>query len=140
MLLHFILIFWYFFLIWKTFMFRFGLIRKLASIFPILYLAPVNFLAFTFERALRFVSHPHFKLTPSLCLTVHAPGQNKRLKRDRVQCRLSLRVFLHRSVLRKDDFLGVRVRLVNQKRNSNRPPQLLQTRKVAPKRLINTSL
>lgn len=57
LLLHFVFIFWYFFLIWKTFMFRFGLVRKLASIFPILYLAPVNFLAFTFDRALRYVSY-----------------------------------------------------------------------------------
>jgi len=55
-ILHFILIFWYFFLVWKTFMFRFGMIRKLADIFPILYLAPVNFLLFVFERALRYVS------------------------------------------------------------------------------------
>ena len=56
LVLHFCLIFWYFFLIWKTFMFRFGLLRKLAGLFPILYLAPLNFLAFTFERALRYVS------------------------------------------------------------------------------------
>ena len=56
-LLHFLLIFWFFFLIWKTFMFRFGLLRKLAGMFPILYLAPVNFLAFAFERALRYVSN-----------------------------------------------------------------------------------
>ena len=55
-IVHFCLIFWYFFLIWKTFMFRFGQLRKLASLFPILYLAPLNFLAFTFERALRYVS------------------------------------------------------------------------------------
>mgnify|MGYP006922980497 CR=1 FL=1 len=55
-ILHFCLIFWFFFLIWKTFMFRFGLLRKLAGMFPILYIAPVNFLAFAFERALRYVS------------------------------------------------------------------------------------
>ena len=55
-ILHFCLIFWFFFLIWKTFMFRFGLLRKLAGMFPILYLAPMNFLAFAFERALRYVS------------------------------------------------------------------------------------
>ena len=54
--LHFCLIFWFFFLIWKTFMFRFGLLRKLAGMFPILYLAPAHFLAFAFERALRYVS------------------------------------------------------------------------------------
>ena len=59
---HFCLIFWYFFLIWKTFMFRFGLLKKLAGIFPILYLAPVNFLAFAFERALRYVSKISFCL------------------------------------------------------------------------------
>ena len=56
LVIHFMLIFWYFFLVWKTFMFRFGLLKKLASIFPILYLAPINFLAFCFERALRYVS------------------------------------------------------------------------------------
>ena len=63
LVLHFVLIFWYFFLIWKTFMFRFGLVRKLASIFPILYLAPVNFLAFTFDRALRYVSLSCFSIS-----------------------------------------------------------------------------
>ena len=56
LVIHFLLIFWYFFLVWKTFMFRFGLLSKLAGIFPILYLGPVNFLAFCFERALRYVS------------------------------------------------------------------------------------
>jgi len=54
--IHFTIIFWFFFLIWKTFMFRFGQLRKLAGFFPVLYLAPLNFLAFTFERALRYVS------------------------------------------------------------------------------------
>merc|ERR1719458_802121 len=53
-LVHFCLIFWYFFLIWKTFMFRFGQIRKLVKFFPVLYLAPLNSLAFFFERALRY--------------------------------------------------------------------------------------
>ena len=61
-ILHFCLIFWFFFLIWKTFMFRFGLLRKLAGMFPILYLAPINFLAFAFERALRYVSKFFFLL------------------------------------------------------------------------------
>ena len=55
-ILRFCLIFWYFFLIWKTFMFRFGLIKKLLREFPILYLAPLDFLVFTIERALRYVS------------------------------------------------------------------------------------
>ena len=58
LVLHFVLIFWYFFLIWKTFMFRFGELKRLASYFPILYLAPLNFLFFVFERALRYVSDP----------------------------------------------------------------------------------
>ena len=56
LLVHFLLIFWYFFLVWKTFLFRFGKLSKLSSQFPILYLAPLNFLAFTFDRALRYVS------------------------------------------------------------------------------------
>ena len=41
-------------------MFRFASVRKLASYFPILILAPLNFLAFTFERALRYVSQINF--------------------------------------------------------------------------------
>jgi len=55
--IHFCLICWYYILIWKTFLVRFGQLRKLAGLFPILYLAPLNFLAFTFERALRYVSN-----------------------------------------------------------------------------------
>ena len=76
-ILHFILIFWYFFLVWKTFMFRFGMIRKLADIFPILYLAPVNFLLFIFERALRYVSHPKPNST-YICSVVYTPDQDRR--------------------------------------------------------------
>ena len=49
-----ILIFWYFFLVWKTFPFRFGLLKKLMlEEFPVLLVVPLNFLLFVAERFLR---------------------------------------------------------------------------------------
>jgi hypothetical protein len=54
LILHLILIFWYFFLVWKTFPFRFGLLKKLMlEEFPVLLVVPLNFLLFVAERFLR---------------------------------------------------------------------------------------
>ena len=56
--MHFCLIFWFFFLIWKTFLFRFGLLGKLMKReFPILILVPFAFIFFIVETALRVVMH-----------------------------------------------------------------------------------
>ena len=55
--MHFCLIFWFFFLIWKTFLFKFGLVGKLMKReFPILLLVPFGFLLFIIETGLRVVS------------------------------------------------------------------------------------
>lgn len=57
--MQFCLIFWFFFLVWKTFLFRFGLLGKLMKKeFPILLIVPINFLLFLAETALRAVSYP----------------------------------------------------------------------------------
>mmetsp|Transcript_1345 Transcript_1345/g.1377 ORF Transcript_1345/g.1377 Transcript_1345/m.1377 type:complete len:130 (-) Transcript_1345:35-424(-) len=52
--MQFCLIFWFFFLIWKTFLFRFGLLNILITKeFPILILVPLNFAFFIVETLLR---------------------------------------------------------------------------------------
>ena len=49
------LLFWYFFLVWRTFLFRFGLLRQLiVTELPIMLYIPVNFLIFIADRILRF--------------------------------------------------------------------------------------
>jgi len=54
LLLNLILIFWYFLLVWKTFPFRFGLLKKLIlEEFPVLIVVPINFILFVAERFLR---------------------------------------------------------------------------------------
>ena len=54
--MHFCIIFWSFFLIWKTFLFKFGLLGKLMKKeFPFLLLIPLNFLFFLVETGLRIV-------------------------------------------------------------------------------------
>ena len=56
--MHFCFIFWFFFLIWKTFLFRFGLVGRLMKReFPILIIVPLNFIAFIVETGLRVVSN-----------------------------------------------------------------------------------
>ena len=53
-ILHLILIFWYFFLVWKTFPFRFGMLKRLLwSEFPVLMFVPLNFVLFVAERGYR---------------------------------------------------------------------------------------
>ena len=48
------LVFWFFFLVWKTFLFRFGMLKKLLfSEMPVLLFVPINFLLFIAERILR---------------------------------------------------------------------------------------
>ena len=52
--LHFVLVFWYFFLVWKTFPFRFGMLKRLIwQEFPVLFWVPFNFLLFAAERGYR---------------------------------------------------------------------------------------
>ena len=56
-LMQFLLIFWAFTLLWKTFLFRFGLISRLFNReFPLLFFIPIHFLLFGAERAYRIVS------------------------------------------------------------------------------------
>ena len=53
-ILHLMLVFWFFFLVWKTFLFRFGMLRRLLfSEMPVLLFVPLNFLLFLAERILR---------------------------------------------------------------------------------------
>ena len=52
-IIHFCIIFWYFFLVWKTFLFRFGLLERLSREFVILKLVPLNFVIFVVERVFR---------------------------------------------------------------------------------------
>jgi hypothetical protein len=48
------LLFWFFFLVWKTFLFRFGLLRRLLfKEMPVLNFVPINFALFFAERILR---------------------------------------------------------------------------------------
>ena len=55
--MQFILIFWAFTLMWKTFLFRFGLLSRLfVREFPLLFFIPINFLLFLGEKAYRIVS------------------------------------------------------------------------------------
>jgi hypothetical protein len=55
--MHFCLIFWFFFLVWKTFLFRFGLLGMLMKKeFPILLVVPLNFILFLIETGLRMVT------------------------------------------------------------------------------------
>ena len=54
--MHFSFIFWFFFLIWKTFLFKFGLLGKLMKReFPILLVVPLNFIFFLIDTFLRIV-------------------------------------------------------------------------------------
>lgn len=49
--------FWYFFLVWRTFLFRFGLLGKLLKHeFPVTLFLPLNFLLFLIERGIRVVT------------------------------------------------------------------------------------
>lgn len=52
------LMFWFFFLIWRTFPFRFGLIGRLLKEVPIVILVPVIMVIFLVEKFLRLVSVP----------------------------------------------------------------------------------
>ena len=52
-ILHLMLVFWFFFLVWKTFLFRFGMLKKLLQEMPVLLFMPLNFLLFLAERILR---------------------------------------------------------------------------------------
>lgn len=48
------LIFWYFFLVWKTFLFRFGLLKQLILYeTPVVMFVPINFALYFIERGLR---------------------------------------------------------------------------------------
>ena len=54
--MHFSFIFWFFFLIWQTFLFKFGLLGKLMKReFPILLVVPLNFIFFIIDTFLRIV-------------------------------------------------------------------------------------
>ena len=52
---HFCLIFWFFFLVWKTFLFRFSLVKKLLNNLPVLKIIPLNFTLFLVEKGYRCV-------------------------------------------------------------------------------------
>ncbi len=55
-IMHFSFIFWFFFLIWQTFLFKFGLLGKLMKReFPILLVVPLNFIFFLIDTFLRIV-------------------------------------------------------------------------------------
>lgn len=51
------LLFWFFFLIWRTFPFRFGLIGRLIKEVPIVVLVPIIMAVLLIEKFLRLVSH-----------------------------------------------------------------------------------
>lgn len=52
--LHLVLVFWFFFLVWKTFPFRFGMLKKLiVHEFPVLFWVPFSFALFLAERGYR---------------------------------------------------------------------------------------
>lgn len=50
------LLFWFFFLIWKTFPFRFGLMRQTINEVPIVAAMPLIIVIFAVEKFLRIVS------------------------------------------------------------------------------------
>ena len=52
----FCLFFWAFSLMWKTFLFKFGLLGRLAKEFPSLWFVPLYFVAFGAEKGYRIVS------------------------------------------------------------------------------------
>eukprot|EP00356_Strombidium_inclinatum_P007331 CAMPEP_0170488500 /NCGR_PEP_ID=MMETSP0208-20121228/7056_1 /TAXON_ID=197538 /ORGANISM="Strombidium inclinatum, Strain S3" /LENGTH=118 /DNA_ID=CAMNT_0010763105 /DNA_START=5 /DNA_END=358 /DNA_ORIENTATION=+ len=57
-LMQFILIFWGFTLMWKTFLFRYGLIKQLfCKEFPIMFFIGLHFLLFCAEKAYRIVMY-----------------------------------------------------------------------------------
>ena len=59
--MQFILIFWAFTLMWKTFLFRFGLLSRLfVREFPLLFFIPLNFILFLGEKGYRIVSKSNF--------------------------------------------------------------------------------
>ena len=56
--MHFLIFFWAFTLMWKTFLFRQGLMNQLMrNEFPSLYLIPLHFLLFALEKGYRIVSY-----------------------------------------------------------------------------------
>ena len=67
--MHFSFIFWFFFLIWKTFLFKFGLLGKLMKReFPILLIVPLNFIFFLIDTFLRIVRRSRLTLFKYYCL------------------------------------------------------------------------
>lgn len=58
--LYFALVFWFFFLIWKTFPFRYGLLGNLMKEVPILFATPICIILYFVEKALRIVSNNIF--------------------------------------------------------------------------------
>jgi len=50
------LLFWFFFLIWKTFPFRFGLLGTLIKELPVVGAVPIILVIFVVEKFLRIVS------------------------------------------------------------------------------------
>ena len=152
--MHFALIFWDFFLIWKTFLFRFGQVKKLAEWFPIVYLIPVNFLIFTFERALRYVSTvlklssfgSNFRIDDILTalfhsslLIVYAANQHKRKERNRIQCSFNLHLaILHGAIRFQKPLHSLCVRHGPEERSISGPAKFLQASQVASERLTKT--
>ena len=62
-IMHFSFIFWFFFLIWQTFLFKFGLLGKLMKReFPILLVVPLNFIFFLIDTFLRIVRQLRLRL------------------------------------------------------------------------------
>lgn len=54
------LVFWFFFLIWKTFPFRYGLLGNLMKEVPILVATPIFIVLYLVEKFLRIVSNNIF--------------------------------------------------------------------------------
>ena len=76
-LMHFLTVFWAFTLLWKTFLFRFGLISRLfKQEFPLLFLIPLHFLLFAGEKGYRLVSPSCSDISPIDLLPF---GPNQRL-------------------------------------------------------------
>ena len=67
-LMHFATIFWAFTLMWKTFLFRFGLTKRLRREFPLLIFIPIHFFLFFFCSAYRLVSKFDWLLCIILCV------------------------------------------------------------------------
>ena len=87
--LYLVLLFWYFFLIWKTFLFRFGLLGQLIKDFPVIVGMPIFFGIFVAERGARIVSgYENVAELRLICLVLVLPAsqQGQRDRSPQLQC------------------------------------------------------